>query len=751
MFELSYDKFSMDVNSPQKPKNLNPLCSEFPLPLSTNAQKISGIKELTEVCALSDNELSECLNAQKNSLKKSLGSNIQEQTKVCKSLGAKLSSSVYTRTRPRKKLNLGVQEPDDVCDSSFNELPVSVKIEDDSRVKNIVEIQELSTVYKPSHETFIGVNTEESLDFNSIQEPNEVSKPLYHKSSNGIRIQKKSREMISLIQEQKDSAVYESFPHISSEVHCVKENTVEDSDPDQICDDSCSSLEVRLRIHTENLRHELSSESQLKTGKKLHHCTYCTAIFFNASSLKIHNRKHTGERPHKCNFCEAAFSGSSTLKTHIRTHTGEKPYKCNFCEAAFSETSTLRAHIRTHTGEKPYKCSICVAAFSQRSILKSHLRTHTGEKPFKCTVCNSAFSETSTLKTHMRVHTGEKPHKCMYCNTAFSHAANLKSHIRTHTGEKPHKCGQCMAAFSQAAHLKAHMRTHTGEKPHKCTLCDSAFSRSSHLKVHIMTHTGERPHKCVICSAAFSETSTLKAHIRTHTGERPHKCTICDAAFSQGGNLKAHLRTHTGEKPHKCAICNANFSQTSHLKRHLRRHTGEKPFQCSICNKFFSFKSSLKIHLGKHTLEENTQNNSNSQDSLSSETPGRADDGESSQSVQVTNLIRGYTENGLGKELQSRDINGTRLSADVPATTNNGSDEYSENGDGTLHGSSHASESGKVVRMQAENKEKQTDKLVTRYIGGTPGIRQEVIEIKVEEHDLDQEMTCQNDSEFFIV
>ncbi|XP_076049568.1 uncharacterized protein LOC143030300 [Oratosquilla oratoria] len=338
--------------------------------------------------------------------------------------------------------------------------------------------------------------------------------------------------------------------------------------------------------------------------KRAFTCGLCSATFNHSSTLKTHIHTHTGEKAHKCSHCESSFTQLSGLQRHLRTHTGEKPYQCTTCKAEFSESSNLKRHVRTHTGEKPFKCTLCPAAFSHSSHLTEHKRNHTGEKPYRCTFCQAAFSESSNLKRHVRTHTGEKPFKCTLCQASFSHSSHLTQHKRNHTGERPYECTCCRASFSYSSGLKRHIRTHTGEKPYECTVCERSFINSGHLTEHMRTHTGERPFKCTVCEASFSHSRSLNYHIKTHTGETPFQCTVCRASFKQLGYLNRHMKTHGNEKPHVRTNISekSSFSQEGSSECCMKTQSSGKPFKCDHCTLSFHQSSELKSHVKTHAV-----------------------------------------------------------------------------------------------------------------------------------------------------
>ncbi|XP_076050816.1 uncharacterized protein LOC143031175 [Oratosquilla oratoria] len=297
-------------------------------------------------------------------------------------------------------------------------------------------------------------------------------------------------------------------------------------------------------------------------------------------------------------------------KSLVRRTADKNLLTCGLCSAAFKCSSSLKAHIHVHTGEKPHRCSHCESSFIRLGDLQRHLRTHTGEKPFKCTICSVAFSESSRLKRHIRSHTNEKPYECTACKAAFSNLGHLKIHIRTHTGEKPYRCTDCEASYSSSTGLKRHIMSHTGERPFECTVCDSSFHRSGHLTDHMRTHTGEKPFKCCHCKASFSWSSSLKIHMRAHTGEKPFQCTACQASFKKSCSLNRHMRTHANGKPRMSSDTVekpyvTNVRQSSFLKQgssgYDTRSSG-KPFKCDHCTLSFHQSSELKSHVKTHAV-----------------------------------------------------------------------------------------------------------------------------------------------------
>ncbi|XP_076049567.1 uncharacterized protein LOC143030299, partial [Oratosquilla oratoria] len=205
-----------------------------------------------------------------------------------------------------------------------------------------------------------------------------------------------------------------------------------------------------------------------------------------------------------------------------------------------------------------------------------------------------------------------QPFKCTYREASFSQSSALNQCTRTHTGEEPFKCTVCEASFPHSSSLKRHIRTHTGEKPYECTLCQGSFLTSGQLTEHIRTHTGEKPFKCTVCEASFSHSRSLKFHMRTHTSETPFQCTICRASFKWSSKLNQHMMTHANEKPpmrsNNCekscisTVRQSSFTQGGSTKCCMRTQSSGKTFKCDHCTLSFHQSSELKRHVKTHAV-----------------------------------------------------------------------------------------------------------------------------------------------------
>lgn len=169
------------------------------------------------------------------------------------------------------------------------------------------------------------------------------------------------------------------------------------------------------------------------------------------------NGDTTAQKSYKCNFtgCNQAFSSRRNLQRHKSIHSIVPLYSCSFCSASFFQKSSLNRHCRdTHKkesqvasgrrvrsrterhssvitesseGKTPsmasepskgrdssrgkaqplYKCSSrgCGKRFISHELLVEHLQSHKQAKRFQCSApeCGLAFSSSSNLRRHQRI------------------------------------------------------------------------------------------------------------------------------------------------------------------------------------------------------------------------------------------------------------------------------------------------------------------------------------------------------------
>ena len=114
--------------------------------------------------------------------------------------------------------------------------------------------------------------------------------------------------------------------------------------PDRQQRASCCKRSQEQQLHN-NLCANVSIECKSHTATlSVHTCTFCSAVFSQASTLRIHIQK--SHRPHQCTACPRAFARKHDLHRHFRTHTGVKPYMCAGCKKGFARTDARQRHWR---------------------------------------------------------------------------------------------------------------------------------------------------------------------------------------------------------------------------------------------------------------------------------------------------------------------------------------------------------------------------------------------------------------------
>ena len=109
------------------------------------------------------------------------------------------------------------------------------------------------------------------------------------------------------------------------------------------------------------------------------------------------------ENDQVCLLCYRTFADKGCRVRHERRVHGkpEKRLACGVCNKGFYNASSLRVHMRRHTDERPYDCSHCGKAFKQQIDRDRHVRAvEEGRKDYACIECGKRFGYGAGLRHH---------------------------------------------------------------------------------------------------------------------------------------------------------------------------------------------------------------------------------------------------------------------------------------------------------------------------------------------------------------
>lgn len=219
-------------------------------------------------------------------------------------------------------------------------------------------------------------------------------------------------------------------------------------------------------------------------------------------------------------------------------------YPCNRCEKTFREASTLRIHLRKHYNLRPYHCRICGGTYTTPQYLEVHIENHSAGKGYKCPICYKAF-KTKYSAFHMRKHHPDSNVKEFLkvsdTQGTSAPAPQLKC-IKLKPGVSDDDIIVELEAFVQSMEKSADGNL-------SCPECERAFKKRSSLADHLRSHANVRPYSCRICEAKFTTTDYMKQHMkRSHVrSESTYKCKVCKKSVKTRQSIKSHIqKKHNG-------------------------------------------------------------------------------------------------------------------------------------------------------------------------------------------------------------
>ncbi|RKP37937.1 hypothetical protein BJ085DRAFT_2193, partial [Dimargaris cristalligena] len=264
-------------------------------------------------------------------------------------------------------------------------------------------------------------------------------------------------------------------------------------------------------------------------------CSYedCDRAFHCQTLLDDHLNTHTGACPYVCTEpgCSRAFNKKQNLKYHLYSHLPyeARPLACDFphCHSRFYDACSLRKHQRIHTDPQPFKCPQdgCSLAFTKKYQLTRHVSEHTGQLPHGCDFpgCGRSFKYPSYLRKHKLDHEGpDRPPKypCTqaYCEQGFPKWSELQAHLRA---DHPPQCSVCQSTFKCKQSLRRHAETvhNTNHSKFPCPWegCTKLLRSAQTLRNHILcVHEKTKLFVCQFadCEVAWGSKGSLDKHYR---------------------------------------------------------------------------------------------------------------------------------------------------------------------------------------------------------------------------------------------
>lgn len=151
---------------------------------------------------------------------------------------------------------------------------------------------------------------------------------------------------------------------------------------------------------TLSLERHLNAHNRAKKSK--HSCKICFMSFGYKSSLSDHHVKHhIALKVFTCKICKAEFSWEENFKKHQRTH-DDSTHQCRVCCKTFLDATSLRIHSKKHKKEDPetnqLSCDICGMVFQYDFSLKAHVKSHDASSSKCKTIKPLAATQNEVIK-----------------------------------------------------------------------------------------------------------------------------------------------------------------------------------------------------------------------------------------------------------------------------------------------------------------------------------------------------------------
>ncbi|CAC5369478.1 KRAB [Mytilus coruscus] len=181
-------------------------------------------------------------------------------------------------------------------------------------------------------------------------------------------------------------------------------------------------------------------EENRREAEKIFECDNCDFTTRKLNLLSSHIMETHSEVKHCCSACGYFYRSQQDVESHMVECNGKsKKYqgKCTVCNKMFYETSSMRIHQFKvhgihHPNVKEYRCDFdgCNNTSYTLGNFNYHKKMHTREKKFSCQECQYACALYCRLLRHMRsVQRQLKPHLCEGCGKSFSSKVHLMQHI----------------------------------------------------------------------------------------------------------------------------------------------------------------------------------------------------------------------------------------------------------------------------------------------------------------------------------
>lgn len=311
----------------------------------------------------------------------------------------------------------------------------------------------------------------------------------------------------------------------------------------------------------------LLSSHIIETHPEVKHCCSACGYFYRSQyDVELHMDECKGKSKkyqEKCSVCNEMFYETSSIqihqfKVHGIQHPNVKEYKCDFdgCNTTTYTLENFDNHKKMHTREKKFSCDECQYTSALYSHLLRHVRSvHRRLKPHLCEGCGKSFSSNESLMLHIsRFHTRDTyKFQCEYCPFQSITKCNLQNHlwnqhkVRMVDDDRQYfQCDQCTYQTPHRTNFVNHTNSHNNVRNYICDQCDARFVSSAVLVAHqkYKHSTKDQDKICSQCGYRAKTTSSLNMHIRVQhqlKGIKPYKCDYCDFRSATGGNCRKHI------------------------------------------------------------------------------------------------------------------------------------------------------------------------------------------------------------------